>query len=73
MIFYRICEGEFVSDDFGKYKSYGIVAYGSFGTPVRVIEDITTNKGAMEKLVSLCNDLELSLSHLDYVIEDFIG
>ena len=39
---------------------------------VRAFEDMTTDIGKMERLVDLCNKLELDPDHLDDVVDDFI-
>ena len=58
--------------------SYGIVAYANAeedntATIVASVHDVTSDKKALSELVALCNRLELSLIHLDDVIEDFLA
>lgn len=58
--------------------SYGIVAYADTkesGTAsvVAAVHDVTTDKQALSDLASLCNLLELSIDHLDDVVEDFLA
>ena len=58
--------------------SYGVVAYANAdedGTAAIVasVHDITADKLALTKLVSLCNRLELSLIHLNDAMEDFLA
>ena len=58
--------------------SYGIAAYSDSAqdgtaTVIAVINDITTDKQALQELVSLCNSLELSAVHLWDVVEDFLA
>lgn len=58
--------------------SYGIAAYmdseeNGTATIVTSIHDVTTDKRALDKLVSLCNRLELSTIHLLDVVEDFLA
>ena len=53
-------------------QTYGIKATDTSGT-VRTVEDISTNKSAVEALVTLCNREGLALCHLDDVIEDFLS
>lgn len=56
--------------------SYGIAAYADAedgtATIVASIHDVTADKQALSELVETCNRLELSLLHLDDVIEDFL-
>lgn len=58
--------------------SYGIAAYADANedgttTAVAAVHDITADKQTLSELVSQCNRLELSLIHLDDVIEDFLA
>ena len=57
--------------------SYGIAAYSNFdengsATVIACINDVTFDRQAIAKLVSLCNQLELSTAHLHDVVEDFL-
>lgn len=54
-------------DEEGKlWNTYGIT-YGDI-----VIEDISTEKEKIEKLVRLCNELDLDPIHIHDVVEDFL-
>lgn len=58
--------------------SYGIAAYANAevsetATIVASVHDVTSNKQALEELVLLCNHLNLSLVHLNCVIDDFLA
>lgn len=58
--------------------SYGIAAYANADTDgtatiVASVHDITADRQALAELVSLCNRLEISLLHLDNIIEDFLA
>ncbi len=58
--------------------AYGIAAYANAdedgtATIVASVHDITDNKQALAELVSLCNRLELSPTHLHDVVEDFLA
>lgn len=58
--------------------AYGIVAYANAdedgtATIVSGVYDITDDREELEKLVALCNDLELSVIHLKDVVEDFLA
>lgn len=48
------------------WNTYGIT-YGDI-----VIEDISTEKEKIEKLVRLCNELDLDPIHIHDVVEDFL-
>lgn len=52
--------------------TYGISAYRK-GRKLEQRNDVTIEKGSLEKLVNLCNREKLSLCHLDDIIEDFLG
>ncbi|MBO5111332.1 MAG: hypothetical protein J6D21_11535 [Clostridia bacterium] len=57
--------------------SYGIAAYADAeedgtATIVASVHDVTADKQALVELVELCNRLELSLIHLNDVVEDFL-
>ena len=56
----------------------GIAAYADAeedgtATIVASVHDVTTDKQALDELVSLCNRLELSTVHLMDVVEDFLA
>lgn len=56
-----------IKDDTGKaWATYGI-SYND-----TMIKDISIDKAKIEKLVSLCNELDLSPKHIYDVIEDFL-
>ena len=57
--------------------SYGIVAYADAEedgttTIIASVHDVTADRQALSALVELCNRLELSLIHLNDVVEDFL-
>ena len=59
-------------------RAYGIAAYADSeedgtATIVSSVRDITDDKQALMNLVSLCNRLELSIIHLNDVVEDFLA
>ena len=69
---------ETYSSESSTRKSYGIAAYSNSykdgtATIVAAIHDITTDIRQLTELVSLCNSLELSLCHLNDVVEDFVA
>ncbi len=58
--------------------SYGIAAYAEAdndgtATIVASVHDVTANKKALMKFVLLCNTLELSVIHLNDVVENFLA
>ena len=58
--------------------SYGIAAYADAeedgtATIVASVHDVTSDKQALDELVSLCNRLELSTVHLMDIVEDFLA
>ena len=58
--------------------AYGIAAYADTeedgtATIVATVHDVTTDKQALDELVSLCNCLELSTVLLMDVVEDFLA
>lgn len=55
--------------------SFGIAyaeIYDNETTVIKTISDITCDKQAIEKLIHLCNDLDLSIIHIEDVVEDFL-
>ena len=74
---YKLIEGTHEYDDGGS-KSYGIAVCPSgsmtneTASVLELIQDITTDKNALNKLINLCNSLELSPLHIRDVIEDFL-
>lgn len=58
--------------------SYGIAAYANAeedgtATIVASVHDITADRQSLSELVLSCNRSELSVVHLDDVIEDFLA
>ncbi len=68
---------ETYSDQDDTYASYGIVAYTAENQPlptvVAMVHHITFNRKRLSQLVSLCNQGQLSLLHLEDVIDDFLS
>lgn len=56
----------------GKYLAYGIDAADERGCLLKRVHDITCDRQALDDLVERCNRFDLSLCHLDDVIEDFL-
>lgn len=63
---YHLTEGSYCCEN-TVYTGYGIA------NEQIAIEDVTCDKGAMEKLVVLCNRTSLSSAHLMDVVQDFLG
>ena len=68
-----------ISESIVSYDGFTQVTYGisvqetsSPGLPIVCIHDITSNKSSLEQLVNLCNRKNLSLIHLNDIIEDFL-
>ncbi len=58
--------------------AYGIAAYADAeedgsATIVKAVHDITSDSFSLQKLLKLCNSLELSPIHLSDVVEDFLN
>ena len=56
-------------------KSFGIAyveIYDNITIVITSISDITSDRIAIEKFARLCNELQLSIIHLQDVIEDFL-
>ena len=68
---YRVI-GSLVEIDGAIYTSYGIGCEFE-GNLLLEIKDLSTNKTRVEKLVLLCNDLQLDPIHIDDVVEDFLN
>ncbi len=69
---YRLIETSGSFADSLVSKSYGIAVYRK-GHKLQDVQDITTDKKKLERLVELCNREQLSHCHLYDVIEDFLG
>lgn len=61
-----ICE----DSDNGEYVSYGVAAYE--GATKTVIENISTNRAEVEKLVADLNTYGLDVCHLEEYIHDWL-
>ena len=59
-------------------RSYGIAVYSDslgdgFATVLASVNDISSDREKLEELVEICNRAELSLIHLNDVINDFLA
>ena len=76
-ITYGVSEEVYVIGE-SRRVAYGIAAYADAETDqtstiVASVNDISSDREAVEKLVELCNSLELDVVHLNDVVEDFLG
>lgn len=77
-ITYALVEEKYESENNDNRISYGIVACSNVGTDgtatiVASVLDITNDKRRICALIKCCNDLNLSLIHLNDVVEDFLA
>ena len=75
-ITYAVSEERYTSGDEVRI-SYGIVAYSNADrdeskTIVASVRDVTSDKAGLSRLVNDCNNLKLSIVHLNDVVEDFL-
>ena len=74
MTFYQLRKDILYQQDAGDYTSYGIDVFNSQSNVlIRSIPDISLEKGLLKNLISLCNDLQLDIIHLDDVVDDFLS
>ena len=52
---------------------YGIACLDGGVSPVLSIPSITVNRGELERILALCNELSLAPEHLEDVICDFLA
>ncbi len=72
MITYKLSEESFESDDGDSYISFGVIAESDKGKIIASVLDLSTERSEVERLISLCNELELDPIHLNDVAEDFV-
>lgn len=68
---YSVVESECEMDGYS-YKGYGMRVQNAKTKKADTYFDVTTNREDMERLVSLCNELQLDAIHIEDVIEDFL-
>ena len=68
---YRIREDCVADEDGVLHTVYGVEAFEN-GELLRAIPDVFCEKSNAERYIEMFNDLELSLLHLDDVIEDIV-
>lgn len=59
-------------EDDVQYTAYGLDAVDSDGRILRSVPDLLLDRQRVMDLIDRCNALELSLIHLDDVIEDLL-
>lgn len=69
---YRLIETSGYFADRLRSPSYGIAVYRK-GRKLQDVQDITTDRQKLERLVELCNREQLAHCHLYDVIDDFLG
>ena len=55
------------------YKSYGICVINKETNEALTYYDVSLDKGEIERLAMLCNELKLDPIHIEDVIEDLIA
>ena len=71
MVEYKIQTQTINLNDNKSYISYGIIAISSEKIAI-TIDDVSTDKTAVEKLINKFNTQKLSLCHLEQAIEDYL-
>lgn len=75
---YALVEEKYENDNKDVRISYGIVAFSNMEedgptTIVASVRDITNDKDGICKLIKHCNRLNLSVIHLNDIVEDFLA
>lgn len=69
---YELTKGRYIIE--GKFHTgYGIALKASGIYDAVCFSDITTNREKAEKIIALCNELQLSPIHLQEVVCDFMS
>ncbi len=69
-ISYAVTPARYDNDE--HIAEYGIAAYDQNNKQVFIIENVTSDKAALEKLADACNNSELSQVHIFDIICDFV-
>lgn len=69
---YSWVEREYLDEEGKSYCGFGFKMDLGAGRTV-VVEDVTVNRALAEEAVALFNRLELSPTHFEEAIEDFLG
>lgn len=76
VIIYEVISAVLSDEDYGEYKTYGIVAKGvEEGREILVdsLSDISTDESLVKSLCTYCNERKVPPFMMCGVIEDFIG
>ncbi len=68
---YRLFEQSMYERAVGFYKTYGISVF-SDGELIRIVRDISVERGKIERLARRFNEEQLEPEHLSQAIEDFL-
>lgn len=69
---YELTKWRYIAE--GKFHTgYGIALKGNGIYDAVYISDITANREKAEKIIALCNELQLSPIHLQEVVDDFMS
>lgn len=71
MIYYKVVKQKLFTEELGKYVSYGIRIHTEGSC--FVLQDVSTNKRELRRMVALCNKHRVDPRHLTEIIEDFLG
>ena len=69
---YGIIFGSYKNQDYGEYRSFGIEAIDSEGNCIKAIQDVTSDRVSLERLIKNCNKEKLNPCHLYDVVCDFL-
>lgn len=77
-ITYALVEEKYLGENYENRISYGIVACSNvetdgISTIVASVRDVTNDRRSICALIKRCNDLNLSVIHLNDVVEDFLA
>lgn len=71
---YKLTESQTADETGTLHKSFGISVFESSAlSPIKTVDDITSDRAVASELVSLCNRLQLSYEHIDDVVADILA
>lgn len=75
MLLYQTFAERRYNRESGEYIAYGLKVFesGAEGSPLKIVPDISVDRDAVVQLARKCTAGQLSLLHLEDVIEDFIS
>ena len=65
-----------LTNKYDSAESYGIAAVADYDGCVSILEsyaDLSVTRERVERLVELCNNLQLDFAHLSNAVEDFLA